>query len=143
MAKKRKNKSLGIVPRTLLRGAIAGAIPACALTGCASSTGDGADADRPDVAADTRVFGVDAAAFGAPPDAAFGVLDAAFGVDAAAFSVADLGFHPDRPLFSVALDALPKAPDGGADGPTDAGANNPDANPDHIFFAVDAPSFKG
>jgi hypothetical protein len=122
MAKKGKQKkSLGIVPRALLRGAMAGAIPACALTGCGSDSGTAPDGAQQDVAADTR----------AEPDAA---ADAhLFGVDGPAFSVAapfDAG--RDVPLFGVA--DLIVRPDAGADG---------DSPHDAIFFTVDAPSFKG
>jgi hypothetical protein len=121
MARKAKQKkSLGIVPRALLRGAMAGAIPA--LAGCGSDSGTSPDGGQQDVAADTR----------AQPDAA--TDSPLFGVDGPAFSVAapfDAG--RDGPLFGVATDLIVR-PDAGADG---------DHPHDAIFFSVDAPSFKG
>jgi hypothetical protein len=140
MPKKKTPRTLGIVPRTLLRGAIAGAIPACALTGCTNDkiAIDGS-AQVPDGGfagvADQAFFSVDAPAF-LPPDGGFdgvaapfdtaadardGGADARDGGDAAKdayeWSVADLGFHEDKPP--------------------------PDAAPEVNFFAVDAASFKG
>jgi hypothetical protein len=133
MARKGKQKkSLGIVPRALLRGAIAGAIPACALTGCGSDSGTAPDAAERDVAADTRAQPDAAADTRAQPDAA--TDSPLFGVDGPAFSVAapfDAG--RDGPLFGVATDLIVR-PDAGADG---------DHPHDAIFFSVDAPSFKG
>jgi len=129
MAKKGKQKkSLGIVPRTLLRGAMAGAIPACALTGCGSDSGTTPDGAPRDVAADTSSQPDAGADTRAQPDAPL------FGVDGPAFSVAapfDAG--RDGPLFGVATDLIVR-PDEGVDG---------DSPHDAIFFTVDAPSFKG
>jgi hypothetical protein len=129
MPKKKAPRPLGIVPRTLLRGAIAGAIPACALTGCTSQTMS-IDAS-PDATRDTNSFGVAQDAFSQP-----GAPDFAPAVDAAAFSVADTSFTNEPPDAGALQDGVADIgfrPDAGADGH--------DAAPD--FFAVDAAAFKG
>ena len=104
---KKKTKSLGIVPRTLLTAALSGAVPAV-VPACAD---DGnSQPDGPE-------FSVDAA----PPDSR---LDAEFSVDAAPpdsrldaeFSVADAGI-PDAPEFSVADAGIPDAPEFSVDAP--------------------------
>jgi hypothetical protein len=151
MARKKTPRTLGIVPRTLLRGAIAGAIPACALTGCASDeiALDGS-ARVPDGGfggvSDHAFFGDDPSSL--PPDGGFGgVSDHAF------FSVDAAGFTPDA--ASDAPDAGADAGDAAKDAPllgvADVGFRDsqappdaaPDAAPDADFFAVDAASFKG
>ena len=130
MPKKKSRRPLGVVPRTLLRGAIAGAIPACALTGCTSTT----------VTLDGSAQPPDGLGFGGVSDHAFFGVDApAFTPDAAVDATPDAGdAHPD------AIDAGKAAP---LLGVADVGFRHDDARADAPadlnFFAVDAPAFKG
>jgi hypothetical protein len=132
MSRKKPTRTLGIVPRTLLRGAIAGAIPACALSGCTNQplaldgSAPGPEAGPADGPrnADHTFFTVDAPAFtrdggsdagDAATDATDATRDATdAGRDLPIFSVADIGFIQDRP-----------------------------SSPDLDFFAVDGPAFGG
>jgi hypothetical protein len=120
MKKSKKPLRLGVVPRALLKGAISGAIPACALAGC---TDDGKA--NSDAAADVGqpMFGVAAPPPDPRPD---GGIE--HPVDAPTFIPPDAG--PERPLFSVALPP--------PDPPRDAAEAGHDTRP---LFSVDAPVF--
>jgi hypothetical protein len=118
MAKKTRRRT-AFVPRLILRTAIAGVIPACALLGCSSSDSSPSGSD------DTGIFnGVADAGYG---DTRFGVADtsyrdvpavadAAYGdtndANDSHFSVADTAYPDTRP--ADASDAPGEVDDGGA-----------------------------
>ena len=105
---KRDRRRTAFVPRLILRTAIAGVVPACALLGCSGS--DSTPSGQEDSGADSHFNGVADTAY---PDVR-GVADAAYGdTNDSHFSVADTAY-PDTGSAETSGDAPAETDDGGA-----------------------------
>ena len=105
----KKMRRTAFVPRLLIKTAIVGVIPACAV-GCGSSDNPSPAADA---APDSLPFGVAAVAYpayeaGAPNDATSGVPDVFLGVAAVAYPAYEAG-KPDSGMEDAPSDAQPDA----------------------------------
>ncbi len=133
MAANRKTGKSAFVPRLLVRGAIAGVIPACAVVACGGGETATTDAGASDAGPDRFPLGVAAVAYpayesGAPEASVDGGALGDAGPDA---SIQDAAPAPDV-FLGVAAVAYPAyesgVPDGAADGAAIGDATTGDAS---------------